>query len=133
MKNGTNILIPMAMAVLYWSTDEFSKAFDCIDHQLVIAKLNAYGVDTNSLYLLASSLEKRKQKIKVNDCYIYFDDTFSSVPQGSILVPLLFNLHICDLLFRFGDLDIASHLMIMHHPLALQSLTFHWKNSKVKR
>lgn len=35
-----------------------SKAFDCIDYRLLIAKLNAYGVDTNSLYVLASHIEK---------------------------------------------------------------------------
>ena len=56
---------------------DLSKAFDCINHRLVIAKLNAYGVDTNSLYFLASSLEKRKQRIKANGSYSYHDDIFS--------------------------------------------------------
>ena len=39
---------------------DLSKTFDCIDHHLLIAKLNAYGVDTNSLYFLVSYLEKMK-------------------------------------------------------------------------
>ena len=72
-------------------------------------KLNAYGVDTNSLYFLASCLEKRKQRTKVNGCYSNFDDIFSGVPQCSILGPLLFNIYVCDLFFGIGDLDIASY------------------------
>ena len=41
-----------------------SKVFDCIYHQLFIVKLNARGIDTNSLYFLASYLEKRKQRTR---------------------------------------------------------------------
>ena len=59
---------------------DLSKAFDCIDRQLLIEKLNAFGVDTNSLYFLASYFEKRKQGTKVNGSYSNFDDIFSGVP-----------------------------------------------------
>ena len=86
-----------------------SKAFDGIDHQLLIAKLNAHGVDTSSLYFLVSYLEKRQQRTKVNVSCSNFDEIFSSVPQGSILGPLLFNRYSCHLFFGIGDLDIASY------------------------
>ena len=79
---------------------DLSKAFDCIDHQLLIAKLNAYGVDTNSLYFLASYLEKREQRTNVNGSYVNnFDDIFCVVPLGSLLGSLFFNMYICGLFF----------------------------------
>ena len=86
----------------------FSKAFDCINHHLLIAKLNAYGLDTNSPYFLASYLEKRNQWTKVHGSYGNFDDIFSGVLKGSTLGPLLFNIYICNLFYGIGDLDIAS-------------------------
>ena len=82
---------------------DLSKAFDCINHQYLIAKLIAYGLDTSSLYFLASYLEKRKQKTKVNGSYSNFDDICGGVPQGSILGPLLLNRYICD---YFLELEI---------------------------
>ena len=89
---------------------ELTKAFDCIDHQLLIVKLNAYAVDTNSLYFLASYLQRRKQRTTVNGSYSNFDDIITGIPQGSLLGPLLFNLHICDLFFGIGDLDLTSYV-----------------------
>ena len=88
---------------------DLSKTSDCIDNQLLIAKLNTYGVDTNSLYFLASYHKKRKQRTKVNGFYRNFDEIFSVVSQCSILSPLSFNIYICDLFFDIGDLDIASY------------------------
>ena len=43
-----------------------SQAFDCIDHELLIAKLYAYGFDKNSLYFINSYLKGRKQRTKIN-------------------------------------------------------------------
>ena len=57
---------------------------------------------------LASHLERRKQRTKVNGSYSNFDDIFRSVPQGSTLGLLLFYICICDLFFEIGDSDIAS-------------------------
>ena len=87
---------------------DLSKAFDCIDHELLIAKLHAYGFDNDALKFIYSYLNGRKQRTKINSSYSSFAEIFFGVPQGSILGPLLFNAYICDLFYDIGDLDFAS-------------------------
>ena len=76
---------------------DLSKAFDCLPHELLIAKLYAYGVDIPSRKLLHSYLTKPKQTVQLNDLYSPWSEIFFGVPQGSILGPLLFNIFLCDL------------------------------------
>ena len=59
---------------------DLSKAFDCILHDLLIAKLHAYGVDMKSLRILYSCLNGRKQRVKINDKYSSFEEIFFGVP-----------------------------------------------------
>ena len=86
-----------------------SEAFDCIDHELLISKLNAYGFDKNSLYFINSYLKGQKQRTKINSSYNAFAEILFGVPQGSILGPLLFNICICDLFLKDSDIDIAYY------------------------
>ena len=74
-----------------------SKAFDCISHDLLIAKLNAYGFDKNALNVIHNYLFGRSQKTKVGSSFSNLLDILYDVPQGSILGPLLFNITLCDL------------------------------------
>ena len=76
-----------------------SKAFDCIPHDLLIAKLAAYGLSEEALMYILSYLSNRKQCVRINDTYSEFENIITGVPQGSILGPLLFNLSINDLFF----------------------------------
>ena len=78
---------------------DLSKAFDCIDHNLLIAKLNAYGFDKQSINFIYSYLTKRKQRTKVDSAVSSWEILFSGVPQSSVLGPLLFNIYICDMFF----------------------------------
>ena len=87
---------------------DLSKAFDCIDHELLIAKLHAYGFDNDALKFIYSYLKGRKQRTKINSSYSFFAEILFGVPQGSILGPLLFNAYICDLFYGIDDLDFAS-------------------------
>ena len=88
---------------------DLSKAFDCLPHELLIAKLHAYGVDVPSLKLLHSYLTKRKQRVTLNDTYSSWSEILFGVPQGSILGPLLFNIFLCDLFQFFPDVDIVNY------------------------
>ena len=65
---------------------DLSKAFDCLLHELIIAKLNAYGFSLSALKLIQSYLSERKQKTKINQAYSSWEEILFGVPQGSILV-----------------------------------------------
>ena len=71
---------------------DLSKAFDCLDHELLIAKLNAFGFSLTALNLVHNYLSNRKQRTKINSSYSSFLEITFGFPQGSILGPLLFSI-----------------------------------------
>ena len=76
---------------------DLSKAFDCLDHELLTAKLNAYGFSLPALRLVNDYLSNRKQRTKIENTYSTWVDIIFEVPQGSILGPLLFKVFLADL------------------------------------
>ena len=88
---------------------DLSKAFDCLNHELLIAKLGAYGFSHSSLKYIYSYLSNRKQRIKVNNTFSEWCNIVSGVPQGSILGPLLFNIYVNDMFYFIRDSDIANY------------------------
>ena len=88
---------------------DLSKAFDCLDHELLIAKLNAYGFSLAALKLIHDYLSNRKQRTKINSSYSSWHEIIFGVPQGSILGPLLFNIFLIDMFFIVENIDIASY------------------------
>ena len=85
---------------------DLSKAFDCLLHELLIAKLTAYGFDFDFLAFIQSYLSERQQRTKVNNAYSTYSDILYGIPQVSILGPLLFNfiLVICFTILRYCQL-----------------------------
>ena len=84
-------------------------AFDCLSHDLLTVKLNAYGFSIDSLRLVQDYLENRKQRTKINSAYSSWEEILFGVSQGSILGPLLFNIFLCDLFFIMDDIDFTSY------------------------
>ena len=84
---------------------DLSKAFDCIPHNLLIAKLSAYGFDRTALKYIHSYFLKRQQFVIINNIYSGFEEIISEVPRGSTVGPILFNASLNDF---FYDIENAS-------------------------
>ena len=89
---------------------DLSKAFDCIDHNLLMAELNAYGFEKQSIIFIYSYLTKRKQRTKVDSAVSSWEMLFLGEPQGSVLGPLLFKIYICDMFLETpANIDFAGY------------------------
>ena len=86
---------------------DLSKAFDCLSHELLIAKLDSYGFDYALLKLIYSYLSDRFQRVNVSSSFSSWFKILTGVPQGSILGPDLYNFNSNDL-FLFLLLDICN-------------------------
>ena len=105
---------------------DLSKAFDCIPHggwwlNPLVAKLDAYGFNRDTVAYIYSYLKNRKQFVRINGTQSYFEDIISGVTQGLILGPVLYNLFFND--FFYFILLATAHNFADDNTLACFSKT----------
>ena len=89
---------------------ELSKAFECIDHELLIAKLAAYDLRQDALKLIKNYLAKRRQRVEINGSYSTYGDITIGVPQGSVLGPLLLDIFINDIFLFVQNNSVCKYV-----------------------
>ena len=90
---------------------DLSKVYDCIPHDLLIAKSSAYGFEDSATSLISDYLPKRYQRVKIGSAFSSYLEILRVVPQGSILGLIRLNIFINDLMFFIQEIEVYNFTM----------------------
>ena len=96
---------------------DLSKAFDTLNHTILLNKLNHYGIKHCPLKLLKSYLSNRLQYVEDDNIKSEYIPITTGVPQGSILRPLLFIIYLKDISFSVNYLNSFYTQLTLHYSL----------------
>ena len=88
---------------------DLSKAFDTINHELMSAKLHAYGFSKKTLTIMLTYFTNRLRSTKVNTTFSDWSELKKGVPQGSVLRPVLFNVFLNDLFYILDVTKVCNY------------------------
>lgn len=135
---GTKDALHKLTSQLYSSIDQniptvvtfldLAKAFDSVNHEILLKKLFRYGIRGKAYEIVQSYLTDRKQRVKINGNVSNYKDINIGVPQGTILGPLLFILYVNDILDDMPDDSIIAYA----DDTAVISCDNTWEKSVVK-
>ena len=86
---------------------DFAKAFDKVDHEILIQKLKNIGIEGKLLEWICNFLNDRDQVVVVDNIFSYIAKVVSGVPQGTVLGPILFLIYLNDISDCLNSCDLS--------------------------